>query len=65
VEVWFTAVYKGTVTYLEICDLLRRRGFSLYSLAGLHYSTTDRLLWSDAIFLREDSPLFAEPVTIA
>jgi FkbM family methyltransferase len=65
VEVWFAPVYRGTVTYLEICDLLRKRGFSIYSLIGLHYSTTDRLLWSDAIFVRADSPSIAQPVTIA
>lgn len=64
VEVWYAPVYAGTVTYLTICDLLQKSGFSIYSLAGLHYSTTDRLLWSDAIFLREDSPQFAEPIAI-
>ncbi len=64
VEVWYTPVYAGTVTYFKICDFMQRSGFLLYSLAGLHYSTTDRLLWSDAIFLRADSAQFAEPVTI-
>jgi FkbM family methyltransferase len=64
VEVWYAPVYAGTVTYLKICDLLQNSGFSIYSLAGLHYSTTDRLLWSDAVFLRADAAQFAEPVTI-
>jgi len=64
VEVWYAPVYTNTVTYLEIFDFLRNRGFSIYALAGLHYSTADRLLWSDAVFLRSDSPLFKEPVTI-
>jgi FkbM family methyltransferase len=64
VEVWYAPVYAGTVTYLKICDLLQKSGFLIYSLAGLHYSTKDRLLWSDAIFLRADSAQFAEPVTI-
>jgi FkbM family methyltransferase len=64
VEVWYAPVYAGTVTYLKICDLLQKIGFSIYSLAGLHYSTKDRLLWSDAIFLRADSAQIAEPVTI-
>jgi FkbM family methyltransferase len=65
VEVWYAPVYSNTVTYLKISDLLQKSGFSIYSLVGLHYSTTDRLLWSDAIFLRSDSPRLAEPVTIA
>jgi len=63
-EVWYAPVYAGRVTYLKICDLLEKSGFSIYSLAGLHYSTTDRLLWCDAIFLRADSAHFGEPVTI-
>ena len=65
VEVWYAPVYNGAVTYLEIFDHLCKAGFAIYSLAGLHYSTTDRLLWSDAVFLRTDSPLLAEPLTIA
>jgi FkbM family methyltransferase len=64
VEVWFAPVYRDTATYLDICHLLRDRGFSIYSLAGLHYSTTDRLLWSDAVFLRADSPHLGQSVTI-
>jgi FkbM family methyltransferase len=64
VEVWYAPVYAGTVTYLKICELLQKSGFSIYTLAGLHYSTKDRLLWSDAIFLRADSAQLAEPVTI-
>jgi FkbM family methyltransferase len=64
VEVWYAPVYSGTVTYLQIFDLLVKRGFVLHSLLGLHYSTTDRLLWSDAVFLRADSPQAAEPATI-
>lgn len=64
VEVWYAPVYSDTVTYLKICDFLEKSGFSIYSLAGLHYSTTDRLLWSDAVFLRADSAQLAERVTI-
>lgn len=65
VEVWYAPVYNDTVTYLKVSDFMQKNGFSIYALMGLHYSTTDRLLWSDAIFLRSDSPRFAEPVTIA
>ena len=65
VEVWYAPVYAGKVTFIEICEFLRNSGFAIYSLVGLHYSTTDRLLWSDAVFIRADSAQFAEPVTIA
>jgi hypothetical protein len=64
VEVWYAPVYTGSVTFLEIFNFLRDSGFAIYALAGLHYSTTDRLLWSDAIFVRADSPVLVEPLTI-
>jgi len=64
VEVWYAPLYKDAATYLDICHSLRDCGFAIYSLAGLHYSTTDRLLWSDAVFLRADSPELGRPVTI-
>jgi hypothetical protein len=63
IEVWYAPVYAGTVTYLEVYDLFRKNGFLIYSVAGLHYSTKGRLLWSDAVFLRADSAQFAKPVT--
>lgn len=64
VELWYAPVYTNAVTYLQICDLLEKSGFSLYSIVGLHYSTTDRLLWSDALFLRSESPHFDVPISL-
>jgi len=65
VEVWFAPVYTRTPTYAGIYSFLCARGFEMYSLSGLHYSTSDRLLWGDAIFLRKDSPYLSKLVTIA
>jgi FkbM family methyltransferase len=65
VEAWFAAVYENTINYFDIIEFLRRRDFELYTLAGLHYGTNDRLLWTDAIFLKAESALFAEPISIA
>jgi FkbM family methyltransferase len=56
VEVWFAPVYEASADYLAICNLMQERGFRLFSLSGLHYSGGDRLLWGDAVFVREDSP---------
>lgn len=64
VEVWYAPVYAGTVNYLDICTFMQERGFELYTLVGLHYSTTDRLLWSDAIFVRNDSDALAQSLAI-
>lgn len=64
VEVWFAPVYTSGPTYLETCEFLRNSGFELYNLAGLHYGTNDRLMWSDAIFVRKESSRLSEPLTI-
>jgi FkbM family methyltransferase len=65
VEAWFAPVYENTINYIDIIDFLRQRGFELYTLAGLHYGTNDRLLWTDAIFLKAESAFFAEGISIA
>jgi len=64
VEVWYAPVYTDSVTFLQIFNLLHDSGFVIYTLAGLHYSTADRLLWSDAIFVRADLPVLIEPLAI-
>lgn len=64
VEVWYAPVYEAAHTYLDVCNLLTSHGFSLYSLAGLHYGPGGRLLWSDAIFISQRSPAFAERIQL-
>jgi FkbM family methyltransferase len=65
VEVWFTPVYTKGTTFAGIYEFMGNHGFEIYSFAGLHYSTSDRLLWSDAIFVRNDAGVLADPVTIS
>lgn len=56
VEVWFAPIYEGAADYLQVCNLMNDRGFSLYALTSLHYGNTDRLLWGDAVFVPRNSP---------
>ena len=58
VEVWFAPLYQNVPDYLSLAKLMENRGFRLFSLSGLHYSMEDRLLWADAIFVREDSSVW-------
>ena len=64
VEVWFAPIYAGAATYLEVCNLMKEQGYSLYSLTSLHYSGKDRLLWCDAIFVPSASAALKAPITL-
>ena len=64
VEVWYAPVYAGTVNYLDIFSFMRENGFALYTLVGVHYSTSDRLLWSDAVFVRADAAVLTQALAI-
>jgi FkbM family methyltransferase len=64
VEVWFAPVYTPTPTFLDTCVFMKERGFEVYTLAGLHFGTDDRLLWSDALFVRDDAKALCNAVTI-
>lgn len=63
VEVWFAQVYKGAADYLQVCTLMHERGFGLYTLTSLHYSSTDRLVWGDAVFVPRNSSVWNASIT--
>lgn len=63
VEVWFAPLYEGANDYLQICTLMNERGFVLYALTSLHYGSTDRLLWGDAVFVPRGSPAWTAPIS--
>jgi FkbM family methyltransferase len=64
VEVWFTLIYARSATFAAICEFMSEHGFAIYSLAGLHYSTAGRLLWSDALFVRTDAEVLIAPANV-
>jgi FkbM family methyltransferase len=64
VEVWFTLIYARSATFAAICEFMSEHGFAIYSLAGLHYGTDGRLLWSDALFVRNDAEVLKAPVNV-
>jgi len=51
VEVLFVEIYKGCNLFPDVLCLMGERGYSLYTLCGLHYGNQDELLWADAIFV--------------
>lgn len=55
VEVLFVEIYKGCNLFPDILRLMEERGFTLFTLCGLHYGSHDELLWADAIFVNNCS----------
>lgn len=55
VEVLFKEFYQGCHLFPDVLRLMLDSGFELYTLCGLHYGHRDELLWSDAIFVRNDN----------
>ena len=51
IEVLFVEIYKGCHLFPDILLLMGQRGYTLYTLCGLHYGSQDELLWADAIFV--------------
>jgi FkbM family methyltransferase len=53
VEILFAEIYQGCGRFPDILDLMEKAGFVLYTLCGLQYGENSRLLWADAIFVRQ------------
>ena len=53
VEVLFEELYEGCRQFSDILFLMRKLGFKLFTLSGIHYGHRDELLWADAIFVKE------------
>lgn len=52
---------KGRPTFADMLDFLRHRGFELYDFAALSGRSSDmRLRMGDVVFVRKDSPLWAD-----
>jgi FkbM family methyltransferase len=52
VEVLFSEIYQGCRLFPDILYLMREAGFDLYTLCGLNYGDDSKLLWADAIFIK-------------
>lgn len=53
VEVLFSELYDGCRQFPDILFFMQKRGFRLFTLSGIHYGSSDELLWADAIFVKE------------
>lgn len=62
VGAWFAPIYKGAADYLRVWALMSERGFALFALTILHFGSTHRLLWGDAVFLPPGSAAWVTPI---
>ena len=52
IEVSFVELYKQQPLFFDIHAFLTKFGFKLFNLYELSSSTTGRLLWCDAVYIR-------------
>jgi hypothetical protein len=53
-EVTFTPHYENDSGFPELHQLMARKGFGLYQLSYPPYHRGVRILYADAVYLRED-----------